>query len=104
MKAGWVGENVGWWLMRYARAYAKGHKHFAHIVYNCWLQYIFGAQCPYEMPPEVKQVADCLRRALLSQTRFWFDAAWRCLPPEVQKEAIEREIKWDLIHCDEPDV
>jgi len=104
MKAAWVGDNVGWWLMRRARERAGGDDYYALIIYNCWMQYIFGRPCPLDMPEAVRQVADCLRRALISRTRFWFEKAWRCLPEDVRRENEEREIKWDSIYSDEPDV
>jgi len=104
MKAAWVGDNVGWWLMRHAREYAEGNGYYALIIYNCWLDYIFGRPCPYDMPPEVRTVADCLRRAMISNTRFWFEAAWRCLPEDVRRENEDRDLKWDSIHGYEPDI
>jgi len=104
MKAAWIGDNVGWWLYRRARELYPTNKHAAHLIYQCWLQYIFGRPCPYPIPTDVRAVVDCLKRAMLSRTRFWFEAAWRCLPPEVREEAEERDLKWDLIHADEPDV
>jgi len=104
MKAAWIGDNAGWWLYKIARELYPDNKHKAALVYNCWMQYIFGRPCQFPMPPEVRAVADCLRRALISPTRFWFERAWRCLPEDVRVHNAERDLKWDVIYADEPDI